>query len=70
MKRFTLKIELGNDAMTDAHDISQALREVADSLDNERLAYVARYGPRSSRATIFDANGNTVGYWNVTRVHN
>ena len=47
---FTLKIELGNDAMQSREDIADALRSVAQQMENG-----------GGVGHIMDANGNTVG---------
>lgn len=51
---FTLKIALGNDAMNSPEEVAAALRAVADRLDAGR-----------TQGTILDANGNTVGTWDL-----
>lgn len=62
--KFTLEIELGNDAMQTYDDIAEALCSVADFLhDNTNVA-----GPNEatySNRQIFDANGNRVGSWDI-----
>jgi hypothetical protein len=55
---FRLRIELGNDAMRTGEDVARALREVADQV--EGFDPFVPYGAR-----IRDANGNTVGEWDV-----
>ena len=55
MPQFVLKINLGNDAMHTRSDIAQALRTVADQMDN---GFSAR--------AIWDDNGNQVGQYKVT----
>jgi hypothetical protein len=49
---FSLKIELGNEAMQDNHQVAEALRRTAEWIDTFGLA-----GHRA----ITDENGNTVG---------
>lgn len=50
---FKLMIELGNDGMQSGPDVAQALRDIADRIENGLEA----------RGAIIDANGNTVGQW-------
>jgi hypothetical protein len=63
---FTLKIELGNDAMQTYDDIAAALRKVAARLNSggntviDEDADLAITGGR-----IKDVNGNTVGEWSL-----
>lgn len=60
MGRFTLSIDLDNDAMREPKDIARSLREVAQALD--AATYIApHHGP------ISDANGNKVGYFSILR---
>jgi hypothetical protein len=49
--KFVLTIEMGNAAMSDANDVAEALRELADHLQDD------------SAGGIRDENGNTVGSW-------
>jgi hypothetical protein len=58
---FTLRIDLGNDAMRTNGDVADALRDLAVKFD--------RYGtdecvPEGSN--VRDANGNPVGRWEIT----
>ena len=53
---FRLVIELGNAGMSSAYDIAAALRDLASRLDE-----VGFYAPE----TVRDANGNTVGDWEL-----
>jgi hypothetical protein len=55
--KFTLSIELGNDAMRKRRDIARALRNVA-----ARLTEGA-----ADDGKIRDENGNTVGEWHLDR---
>jgi hypothetical protein len=48
---FTLRIDLGNDAMREPEDIADALRRVAQMIENSHGA----------GGSIMDNNGNTVG---------
>jgi hypothetical protein len=50
---FRLHIELGNDAMQSGPDVARALREVADTIEQEFEA----------RGNISDLNGNIVGHY-------
>lgn len=56
---FTLRIELGNDAMQTAQDIAEALRDTA-----VRIGYGAVIGTTET-GRIHDANGNEVGQWSI-----
>ena len=53
-EKFTLDIDLGNDAMQTADDVAEALRRVAKRLEADRDL---------SSGLIRDLNGNTVGVW-------
>jgi hypothetical protein len=53
-EKFTLNIELGNEAMQTGEDVARALRAVAKKLDG---------GADSGR--VQDENGNTVGEWDL-----
>ncbi len=55
---FTLTIELGNDAMQDGTDVASALRSVAKRVDGDSFT-------RVDGRKIMDANGNSVGTWEV-----
>jgi hypothetical protein len=54
MTGFTLKINMGNEAMQTLEDITEALRQVANRLD-----LGCDFG------NIFDRNGNMVGEFSV-----
>ncbi len=56
--KFTLKIELGNDAMKYGSDLALALSDLAAKL--ERLPSLL-----GERGKIADLNGNTVGEWKI-----
>ena len=58
MATFNLTISLSNDAMQTAQDVAHALYEAAEKID-------ARDDMRDGR--IYDANGNKVGEWNVSK---
>lgn len=53
---FTLKIELGNEAMSNAADVARALRRVAGRMDEG-----------ASDGRIMDPNGNAVGVFSLER---
>ena len=55
---FQLSISLGNDAMLVGQDIADALRGVADRVQNLGQATHAS-------GFVHDVNGNTVGSWSV-----
>ena len=54
--KFNLTIKLGNDAMTEYSDISEAVLKVADKLSKG-----------NENGLVFDKNGNTVGEFSITR---
>lgn len=58
--KFTLSIELGNEAMQDSEDVAHALRTVAGKV-------AEYYAPLEGgeRGSIRDLNGNTCGSWEV-----
>lgn len=60
--KFTLTIELGNDAMQTYADIFRAIREHKPHL--VPMSHVARPGYEK---TIRDVNGNAVGKWEVSQ---
>lgn len=53
-EKFVLTINIGNDAMQSNHDIAQALREVADSVEEGH-----------NMGKIHDYNGNRVGRYDL-----
>jgi hypothetical protein len=55
MSVFHLRIELGNDAMSDLNDVAGALQEVSKSLLNDQ----------EEEGFVVDANGNKVGEWEI-----
>ncbi len=61
--KFTLEIELGNDAMQTYVNIRTALREVAVMLGASTSAH--RKITKVDGGRIMDVNGNTVGAWEV-----
>lgn len=58
MPRFTLEIELGNDAMRSDEDIARALKGVAEKVEYDGI--ISKLPKR-----IRDINGNTVGHYEV-----
>lgn len=58
--KFQLEIELGNDEMTSAVNVANALRCVALQLED-------RPTPLDGKRPIFDLNGNRVGHWKWPR---
>jgi len=52
--QFSIKIELGNDAMRTRRDVVRVLRELAATIDD---------GSKREEGKIRDANGNSVGSW-------
>jgi hypothetical protein len=61
MPQFTLKINLGNEAMQTGYDIAYAVRDVAFRLQD----YGNLESMKSCKGLIRDINGNTVGLWRV-----
>lgn len=62
---FTLKIKLGNDAMQTGDDVSAALRESAQRIEESWGGELAESAPLAGR--IYDLNGNRVGAWEVAK---
>lgn len=62
---FTLKIELGNDAMQTGEDVALALEQVALNLTRRIGSLNLERDKREHNVPglIKDANGNTVGKW-------
>ena len=61
--RFTIDIELGNDAMRSRNHVANALRKIADKLIDAEIH--ALHIEQSGK--IMDLNGNSVGLWAVTK---
>lgn len=59
--KFTLEIELGNEAMQTRDDIEEALRNLG-----QNLRYMSDPPSVGDDGVIIDYNGNTVGKWEVT----
>jgi hypothetical protein len=59
--RFTLTIELGNDAMQTRADIEEALRKLGQD-----LRYMSDPPEDGDDGVVADTNGNKVGTWEVT----
>ena len=59
--KFTLTIELKNDAMLTYPDIALALNRISEHLKDGDMP------ERDDQAWIRDANGQTVGKWRVMR---
>lgn len=54
---FMLRIKLGNEAMQDAWDLSEALREI----------HIQPNDPfKGAEGIVYDRNGNKVGKWAIT----
>ena len=67
--KFTLEINLENDAMSSSADLSAALKKVAKRIEtSEYIEYRQRKfvncGESITRG-IVDENGNTVGNWEI-----
>jgi len=63
MGEFQVNIKLGNDAMSSARDIADALRKIAEQLEfafgmDTAVNMKVQYGIR-------DANGASVGEWRI-----
>lgn len=58
LKRFKLEIELGNEEMQSPEHVADALEHLAEVL-RENSENVLR----NEKQSIFDVNGNDVGYW-------
>lgn len=65
--KFTLSIELGNDAMQTPGDIAEALRKVAAHLTNPGNWEQGPVETTSGSICIMDTNGNGVGQFRVTQ---
>ena len=59
-RKFTLEIELGNDAMRNSVALSDALREVSNRVLNTGYTFC-----EPIIRGILDSNGNTVGFWKI-----
>lgn len=59
--KFTLEIELGNDAMQTRDDIEEALRSAG-----QNLRYMSDPPEDGDGGGIMDLNGNNVGKWRVS----
>lgn len=57
--KFSLTIELGNDAMRDPGDVAAALEYIANQLRD------TGFGDIGDDWVVRDANGNGVGLWTV-----
>jgi hypothetical protein len=66
--KFTLAIELGNDAMQGVGDVASALRKLAGTLDriaeHDETADADEMSDCPS-GRVIDRNGNKVGEWEV-----
>jgi hypothetical protein len=58
--KFTLEIELGNDAMQTPEDVTDALEEVVKQIRDRHWD-----GWTPGGESIRDINGNTVGRWSL-----
>jgi hypothetical protein len=65
--KFTVEIQLGNDAMQTYGDIRDALNKLANA-----MRHTAHAAPRLSDGggKIADVNGNTVGRWDISADEN
>jgi hypothetical protein len=65
MAQFVLKINLGNEAMQTGSDVSQALRSIADFIqDNGNMESYSRDNGYPGKY-VKDVNGNSIGFWTV-----
>ena len=62
--KFTVEIELGNDAMQTYQDIRDALKEIILSAGSCASSHAQP--THGDGAKVRDENGNTVGSWGVT----
>lgn len=60
--RFTVEIELGNDAMQTWGDVRRVLRELVRHLSDATQPHSK---PQIDGGKIMDVNGNSVGKWEV-----
>ncbi len=58
--KFTLEIELGNEAMQTRNDVEWALRKLG-----QEVKYLSEIPEDGDEGPIRDENGNTVGKWEV-----
>jgi hypothetical protein len=58
--KFTVNITLGNDAMKTNSDLAIVLCNIANKLVTSKTEL-------RPNTTIFDINGNNVGYWKLTK---
>lgn len=63
MRQFRIYLEVGNAAMETDRDVARALRDVAETLEQDPSEWVG--GTRPTARVIHDANGNRVGAWSV-----
>ena len=64
MTKFTIEIEIGNDAMQTGQDVIAALQAL-DVLDwSETLSDISD-NVKGARGQILDTNGNRIGEWRV-----
>lgn len=63
--KFTLTIDLGNEAMRSGADVANVLGKLARRIELREDGYGDSLTPNGFVA-IFDANGNTIGQWRVT----
>ena len=59
--KFTLEIELGNEAMQSRNDVEDALRRLG-----QNCKYMSDPPEDGDDGGIMDYNGNTVGKWQVS----
>lgn len=66
--KFTLEIELGNEAMQYGHDLAKALEQVSELLkyhDAQEAQSVEDWDVYDRKGSVKDHNGNRVGKWEV-----
>lgn len=66
--RFRLRIDTDNQAMRDAYAVAEALRQVADALDDSGTLGPALGASAVSTGArkVLDRNGNVVGMWSFS----
>lgn len=63
--RFTVEIELGNEAMETWQDLRDALKRVAGKMGSKACC-LGSAPSNGDGSKIMDENGNSVGRWDIT----
>lgn len=65
--KFTLEIDMGNDAMRTRRDLARTLKDLAEKLKTRGIKPTwAAPGKYTDSGGILDDNGNSVGQWLYT----